>query len=253
MPDQLVTPADICRQPKSLLLRIAAICSMVLIIFVCQYFYHQRAINYSYLIGLIHEYRLIAPILFVLIYGLFVVLLVPTLPFNLAAGLLFGAFWGGLLTIIATTAGSVLAFLISRSIFMKLVHQYVGERMVNWLEDKVTANSWAIIAFVRLCAVLPTGPLNYMLGLTSMRFSIYVLGTVIFLVVPSMIVSAMGAELGNAIFSDNSQHVIQQAMLQLTGLTVLLFLIPLISRKLISRKFVDIKFSTTPIKNEHSA
>ena len=53
-------------------------------------------------------------LLFVLAYAVAVTLLIPTLPLNLGAGVLWGAGWGSALSVAGATLGATLAFLLTR-------------------------------------------------------------------------------------------------------------------------------------------
>lgn len=221
---------------KSIQSRTISIVGFLLILAVCQYFYRKYNLDYQAILTFIHLHQIVAPILFVLIYALFVILLFHTLPFNLGAGILFGGFWGGFLSIVATTIGAVIAFLISRSMFSNAVHTYFGANMVTWVEEKVEKNSWNIIAFTRLCAALPTGPINYILGLTKMKFSTYAIGTFVFLFIPSILISIIGDRVGIAIFEKSTTEMVERLMFELTALTLVLFLIPIMSRMLLKTR-----------------
>src|SRR3989304_9074748 len=52
----------------------------------------------------------IAPVVFAVVYAVMVMCLVPTLPLNLGAGLIWGPYWGGILTVIGAGTGSACAF-----------------------------------------------------------------------------------------------------------------------------------------------
>jgi uncharacterized membrane protein YdjX (TVP38/TMEM64 family) len=53
------------------------------------------------------------------------------------------------------------------------------------------------VAFLRLNPVVPKGPINYFLGLTSVRLLPYAAATLAFLTPPSLLVAWIGKEAGS--------------------------------------------------------
>jgi pyruvate/2-oxoglutarate dehydrogenase complex dihydrolipoamide dehydrogenase (E3) component/uncharacterized membrane protein YdjX (TVP38/TMEM64 family) len=115
------------------------------------------------------------PLVFMLIYIAAAVAAIPGSALTVAAGVLFGSFWGVILALNAATIGASLAFLISR--------YFVREAMVRWLGskekfqrlDRLTEEHGAIIvALTRLVPIFPFNLLNYGFGLTKVPFWTYV-------------------------------------------------------------------------------
>ena len=67
----------------------------------------------------------LGPLLFVLLYGVTPVLFLPGLPMTIAAGVLFGPFWGVVYAITGATLGACASFLVAR---------YVAR---DWVEKKI--------------------------------------------------------------------------------------------------------------------
>ncbi|MRR54455.1 MAG: hypothetical protein EG822_08080 [Deltaproteobacteria bacterium] len=126
---------------------------------------------------LISSYGALAPAIYILIYALAPVLLLPGLPITIVGGILFGPFWGVVYTITGATLGASLAFLVARY----LARDWVASKLTGpkWakLDREVEQHGWKVVAFTRLIPAFPFNLLNYAFGLTKVPFSHYALAT----------------------------------------------------------------------------
>lgn len=134
--------------------------------------------------------------IFVGLYAILVIAAVPTLPLNLAAGLCWGTIQGGVMAAAGATLGATGAFLAARLLFGQPLARRFGNRVVSRLQEEFDAKGWRFVAFLRLNPVFPTGPLNYVLGLTSIGTGSYVWATMAFLLIPSLCIAWIGHEMG---------------------------------------------------------
>lgn len=154
----------------------------------------------------------LAPVLFLLIYCIATILLLPTMVLTLAAGALFGPFFGTLLNLFSATFAAACAFLISRHWAIDWLAKKRGPR-VNKLIAGVEKNGWQFVALLRLVPIIPYNLVNYGLGLTQIKFSHYLITTFIFLT-PAEIVytycgyAGMGVLTHQASFYKNSSMII---------------------------------------------
>jgi len=127
--------------------------------------------------ALIAGYGALAPAIYILIYTLSPVLLLPGLPITIVGGILFGPFWGVVYTITGATLGALLAFLVARY----LARDWVASKLTGpkWakLDREVEQHGWKVVAFTRLIPAFPFNLLNYAFGLTKVPFSHYLLAT----------------------------------------------------------------------------
>ena len=145
---------------------------------------------------LINSYPITAPIAFAAIYGIAMLSALPTLPVNLAAGLFWGPLLGGLYSTSGATIGAIAAFLLTRSVLgQPLAHRF-DNRVIAEIQREFEAKGWLFLAFVRLNPIFPTGPLNYLLGLTAVDTATYVWTTFVFNLPPSIAVAWIGYSLG---------------------------------------------------------
>ncbi len=114
------------------------------------------------------------PVVFVLLYVVAVVAMLPGSALTLAAGALFGSVVGVAVVSVGATLGAGAAFLVSR--------YFARDAVANWLRgnekfrklDQLTEKHGAIIvALTRLVPIFPFNLLNYGFGLTRVQFRTY--------------------------------------------------------------------------------
>lgn len=150
----------------------------------------------------IENYKILAPLLFIVFFTIMNVTLLPTLPMNLGAGLLWGPFCGTLISVIGATCGASCSFIIARY----LAHDFCKRKLQNlkWLRllNVIERNGWKVIAFVRLDPVFASGPLNYLFGITAIPLGTFIWSTALFLIPPASIVASIGYFIGWTILSE---------------------------------------------------
>jgi uncharacterized membrane protein YdjX (TVP38/TMEM64 family) len=89
-------------------------------------------------------------------------------PLSLAAGVLFGPWYGTLFVSFASTTGACLAFIASRYLFRDLVLRRFGERLQALNRGVETDGAYYLLS-LRLQPVVPFWLINLGMGLTPMR------------------------------------------------------------------------------------
>lgn len=121
---------------------------------------------------------LLGPILFMLIYAVGTVLMVPGPIFVLVGGALYGPIYGTFYSLTGVMIGSAIAFFIARFIAADWLERKIGGRLKR-LKEGVEEEGWRFVAFLRLVPVFPAIVLNYALGLTRIKFSHYFIASYI--------------------------------------------------------------------------
>jgi uncharacterized membrane protein YdjX (TVP38/TMEM64 family) len=133
----------------------------------------------------------------------FVVFLVATacsLPvtgaLSLASGIVFGALTGLVVSLLASTLGGTVALLSTRYLLRDLIkRRFTGQLAVV---NKGLENEGAFFLFgLRMIPVIPFWLLNLVIGLTSMRVSVFMLATLTGMVPVVFILAYTGSELGD--------------------------------------------------------
>ncbi len=121
---------------------------------------------------------ILAPIIYIFVYILATILILPSTALNLTGGAIFGPWLGTIWTSIAAIIAAAIAFTFTRTI---------GR---NWVAKKLTGRWQAMDAemrqggifymfAIRLLPIIPYGLVNFSAGLTSISFKDYLIGTIL--------------------------------------------------------------------------
>ena len=131
------------------------------------------------LVAHVHSWGAWGPVAYVGIYAVVVIAMMPAWPLTLAAGALFG-FWTGAATAFAgALIGSSGSFLLARHGARRLILRWFGESpRFRALDLAIRREGGRIVFLLRLSPLVPFNIVNYLLGLTDLRFRDYVLASV---------------------------------------------------------------------------
>ncbi len=119
-----------------------------------------------------------APIIFIALYILAVVLLVPGLALTLLAAPIFGLWQGILYVVIASNIGCSISFFISRFLGKDFVLKlFKGNKLFEKVNSKIEKNGLIYMFYLRLIPVFPFNLVNYAPGVTSIKYSHYAIAT----------------------------------------------------------------------------
>jgi len=108
------------------------------------------------------------------------VLLLPGGVFCIGAGFFFGLWWGFFIVLVGNSIGAAISFVLSRRLGVRLIRRREStNQMLQLLEKAVERDAWKIIFLSQLHPLFPTSLLNYLYGLTRIRFGLYMLWTTI--------------------------------------------------------------------------
>ena len=106
-----------------------------------------------------------------LLYACCNVLLLPGGFLSLGGGFFFGLWWGFLIILVGNVGGAAISFYISRWIGRRwLRRRLMQNRTLEALEPAVEREGWKIILLSQLHPLFPTSLLNYLYGLTTIKF-----------------------------------------------------------------------------------
>ena len=167
----------------------------------------------------------VAPLVYIGLYLVSTVFFLPGSPVTVLAGFVFGPLWGVFYASVASIISVSIAFLIARYVARDLVEGWVkGNVQFRKIDQQVEEQGWRILMFTRLVPIFPFNLQNYAYGLTSIRFSTYVLVSAIFML-PG---TAVYVQLGGAFVSGEGN--IWKTLLYLGIAGVLMLLLSLIPR-----------------------
>ena len=154
--------------------------------------------NHDWLCGLVKSGGVAADICFVLAYAGLVALSVPGAAlFTITGGFLFGAWLGTALSVTGATLGAVAIFLAARAGFAGLLTR-AGPR-VRRLEASFHQDALSYLLILRLIPIFPFWLINIAAGATSMRLSLFVVGTFFGIMPTSFVYASLGSGLGEVV------------------------------------------------------
>ncbi|HEY9604524.1 MAG TPA: TVP38/TMEM64 family protein [Allocoleopsis sp.] len=119
-----------------------------------------------------------APIIYVTLYTVATILILPSTPLNLTGGAIFGLWWGTLWTSIGALMAAVVAFAFTRTVGRKTISQRLAGRW-QAMEAEFYQGGLFYMFAIRLLPIIPYGLVNFAAGLTSIRFRDYLVGTML--------------------------------------------------------------------------
>jgi uncharacterized membrane protein YdjX (TVP38/TMEM64 family) len=118
-------------------------------------------------------------IVFIGIYIIATLAFLPASILTLGAGVIFSITWGSLYVFIGATLGATAAFLIGRYLAKGWVKEKISSyKKFATIDQAVSKKGLKIVLLMRLSPLFPFNLLNYALGITSVSFSDYFLGSV---------------------------------------------------------------------------
>ena len=99
------------------------------------------------------------------------VLLLPGGVLSIGAGFFFGLWWGFAIALFGNVVGAAISFFISRSVGRQWITRKLSRnKTFVALEPAIDREGWKIILLSQLHPLFPTSLLNYLYGLTRIRF-----------------------------------------------------------------------------------
>jgi uncharacterized membrane protein YdjX (TVP38/TMEM64 family) len=143
----------------------------------------------------------LARLLYVLLYVVGCLLLLPGVLMSFVGALLFGVWEGTLYTWIGATIGATLAFLLAKALGRDFVDQLLGGRLQS-LDQRLRERGFVSLLVVRLVPLFPFNGVNFGCGFTSNRVRDYVLATAIGIVPGTFVYQYLFSKLGETVLTD---------------------------------------------------
>jgi uncharacterized membrane protein YdjX (TVP38/TMEM64 family) len=106
------------------------------------------------------------------------ILLLPGGVLSVGAGFFFGLWWGFFIVLLGNSIGAAVSFALSHWLGERYLRTRLSRSpMLQVLEKAVARDAWKIIFLCQLHPLFPTSLLNYLFGLTRIRFWPYMLWT----------------------------------------------------------------------------
>ena len=140
--------------------------------------YLLGGINQEQLQAWLKQAGIWAPIIYIVLYTIGTLLILPSTPLNLSGGAIFGPWMGTVWTTIAAVIAAVVAFGFTRTVGREAIaHKFAG----RWeaMEAEMRQGGLFYMFAIRLLPIIPYGLVNFAAGLTSIRFKDYLAGTLL--------------------------------------------------------------------------
>lgn len=117
-----------------------------------------------------------APLIYIVLYTISTILILPSTVLNLAGGAIFGPWMGTLWTSVGAIIAAIAAFAFTRTIGRTLIEERLAGRW-QAIDAEIQQGGVFYMFSIRLLPIIPYGLVNFAAGLTSISFKDYLLGT----------------------------------------------------------------------------
>jgi len=202
---------------------------IVIVVIAVKYSGITANFNQEFISGLIMDYGIYGPIIFIFLYIIATLFFLPATPLTLASGFIFGSVFGTLYTVIGASIGAMIAFLFARFLGKDFVDKLLKKKFgkLAAYDKKLEKNGFLTTLFLRLVPLFPFNGLNFALGITKTKFRHFSLATVIGIIPGSFILANIGA---------TATDLRSPKLYIFIGLFILLAFIPTIIKKLKNEK-----------------
>lgn len=133
---------------------------------------------------------------FGLVYVLAITLSLPSSSIlTMAAGFLFGLYWGSLIAVTAATIGATLLFLVARTSFGEFSRRRT-QSALSRLQEGFSKNALSYLLFLRLVPAFPFWLINLAAAFLGVRVRTFVLGTFLGIIPGAVVYASVGNGLG---------------------------------------------------------
>jgi uncharacterized membrane protein YdjX (TVP38/TMEM64 family) len=136
---------------------------------------------------------------YALAYVMATVLMLPGSVLTLGAGFAYGPFWGTLLVSPVSVLAATLAFVLGRTLARKWISRRMDQNpRFAAISQAIGASGFKIVFLLRLSPIFPFNLLNYALGLTRVRFPVYVIASFLGMLPGTLLYVYLGSLVTNA-------------------------------------------------------
>jgi uncharacterized membrane protein YdjX (TVP38/TMEM64 family) len=174
-------------------------------------------------------------IVFVLLFVLVAVFMLPAFPFTLAAGIAFGPVLGAILSLIGGTFGATAAFLVARYVARDaIVNRFQHSPVFARIENGFKVNGTSFLILTRLVPAFPYNVQNYVYGLTPIKLGTFFSISFVTMAPGAFIYAYMAGQIV-------AGQPIWQLMIMFAIAGVILFLVSLIPKYIARKKGINLK------------
>ncbi|MCA0988373.1 TVP38/TMEM64 family protein [Guptibacillus algicola] len=140
------------------------------------------------------SFGILAPIVYIVIYTIRPLIFFPASVLSIAGGLAFGSLFGTIYTVLGATSGAVLSFIVARTLGKSIANkdwQGKGRK----LQEQLEKNGFFYVLFFRFVPLFNFDLISYSAGLSKVKFSSYLFGTLIGIIPGTFAYNFLGSSL----------------------------------------------------------
>lgn len=126
-----------------------------------------------------------------------VILVVPASLFAIAAGNIFGLYASFALSMLGSFGAATVAFYMARFLGKSFVDKFLKGKTPK-LDQGIENHGFFIMLIMRLSFIFPHDPLSFAAGLTKMKYSDFILGTLLGIIPEMFSYALVGSSIGKA-------------------------------------------------------
>ncbi len=206
----------------------------IVIIAIFCYYRYTGELSDATIMNYITKHNNMAPVLYLTLFTLFSILIFPTFPLTISAGLIWGPYLGIAYATLGYAFGTTIGFIISRYFAHSYIKNKLKFRSLDWLMKQVEKRGWKVVALARLTSVFPVGFFNYFFGVSSINFKEYAIASNVFILPTTVAYVVFGYSISGMLFSGNKKFWIIGG----TAFAIIIISTILI-RKFLKKRFPD--------------
>jgi uncharacterized membrane protein YdjX (TVP38/TMEM64 family) len=185
-------------------------------------------------------FGLLAYLIFIGIYILVAVFMLPAFFFTIIAGLAFGAVAGAATALVGSTLGAAVAFIVARYVARDtIVNRFGKSPLFRKIDDGLKANGVSFLILTRLVPVFPYNVQNYIYGLTPIKLGTFTIVSFITMAPGAIIYAGMAGLMRESLMAGEGFDPMLLVYLAAAG--VILFLVSLIPKYIAKKKGIKLE------------
>lgn len=152
----------------------------------------EQFLNPDRLVSVLESLGPMGPIVFIGLMILAVVVSpIPSLPLDLAAGIVFGPFWGTIYAVTGAEIGAIMSFLIGRVLGREVLNRLLSTN-VTFCEKCSDHHLMVLVFLARLLPIFSFDIISYGAGLTTMSLRVFAIATLLGMIPPTFALTYLG-------------------------------------------------------------
>ena len=152
----------------------------------------EKLFNPEFLVNQLEGLGSWAPLVFMGFMVLAVVISpIPSLPLDIAAGIVFGPFWGLVYAVIGAEIGAIVSFLIGRALGREVLGRLLNTN-VSFCEKCSDHHLMVLVFMARLLPIFSFDIVSYGAGLTKMSLKVFAIATLLGMIPPTLALTYLG-------------------------------------------------------------